>query len=46
MILQFLVIALVCVAAAVLALSITWVMLSAFGKLLKRANETREEQRL
>jgi len=46
MILQFLVIALVCVAASLLALSITWVMLSAFGKLLKRADETREEQHL
>jgi hypothetical protein len=46
MILQFLVIALVCVAAAMLALSITWVSLSALGKLLKRADQSREEQQL
>ena len=46
MILQMLVIALVCVAAAVLALSITWVTLSAFGKLLKRVDQSREEQQL
>ena len=45
MILQVFVIIMACLAASLLALMIAGASLAAFGKLLKRTDDTREEQR-